>query len=422
MSVEDRPLRIALLAYRGNPHSGGQGVYIRHLATALARLGHTVEALSGPPYPQIDPPATLTPLPSLDLYRPESPFRPHRLPRSSIDLLELGHMCTAAFPEPLAFSLRASRWFRHNLDRFDVVHDNQTLGYGILQIAKRVPVVATVHHPVTVDRRLDIEHAPTLRRKVALHRWYSFTRMQTRVARQLPRLLTVSRTARDDIIRELGVDPGRIEVVPVGVDPDLFRPRPEIARVPGRLLAIASSDVPLKGITVLIEALAKVRTERPAHLVVVGRTRPNDPARMAAKRFGVEGAVEFTGSIGDDRLRRLYAEAEVAVVPSLYEGFSLPAIQAMASGIPLVATRVGAIPELAGPDGETGLLVPPGDPGALASAITKALDDPGLRQRLGATGRERALSRFTWERTAKATVDRYRGVLHRPARPDPVEC
>jgi glycosyltransferase involved in cell wall biosynthesis len=406
------PLRIAVCAYRGNPHSGGQGVYTRYLARELRALGHHVEVLSGPPYPELDDGVRMHRLHNLDLYRPDRPFRPHHWPRTRIDWLELGYFSTGAFPEPLTFSYRARRWLRANGRAFDVVHDNQCLGYGFLGVAKFLPVLATVHHPITVDRRLELAGTRNPWRQLTKRRWYSFLRMQKRVLRKLPRLVTVSQTSRRDIIGQFGVDPDRIDVVPVGVDQDIFRPRPEIATVPGRLLAVISSDVALKGLAFLLEALAKLRIEAPhAHLVVIGRMRPEDPARRHVARFGLEDAVTFTGNISYDEMIRLYGTAEIAVVPSLYEGFSLPAIQAMACGLPLVCTSAGAIPEVAGRDGDTALLVPPGDAGALAVGVKRVLDDPDLRARLGAAARERVLDNFTWAAMAKGTVDQYRIVI-----------
>jgi glycosyltransferase involved in cell wall biosynthesis len=232
--------------------------------------------------------------------------------------------------------------------------------------------------------------------------------MQKKVSRELPRILTVSQTSRQDIIDQIGVRPERIDVVPVGVDATVFRPRPEIAKVPGRILAVISSDVPLKGMPFLIEALAKLRTEVPhAHLVVIGRQRPQDTGRKVVAKFGLEDAVTFTGSIPFERMLELYGEAEVAAVPSLYEGFSLPSVQAMASKLPLVCTRAGAIPEVAGTDGETALLVPPGDPGALAAGLKRMLGDADLQARLSDAAYDRALRMFTWTAMAKQTAEQY---------------
>jgi glycosyltransferase involved in cell wall biosynthesis len=403
-------LRVALLTYRGNPVSGGQGVYVRYLSRALVAAGHHVEVFGGPPYPDLDDGIPLTKVPSLDLYRPEDPFRrPHRDEvRSWVDVLEYASMCAAGYPEPLTFTLRAARLLHDRVGEFDVVHDNQSLGYGLLSIARHTPVVATVHHPIPIDRRLELAHAPSLKRSLSIRRWYHFTRMQARVARRLPRILTVSDSARADVCRELDVEPARVAVVHNGVDTELFRPLPEVHRVPGRIITTASADVPLKGLVFLIEALAKLRTERVADLVVVGKTKERGPVARAIERFGVEDAVEFRSGISWVELVELYAQAEVAVVPSLYEGFSLPAIEAMACGLPLVATTAGALPEVVG---EAGVLVAPKDAGAMASAIAGLLDDPARRARVGEAARSRAIDRFSWERTVAGTVAEYQNVL-----------
>ena len=408
------PLRVALLSYRGNPNSGGQGVYVHYLTRELVALGHHVEVFSGPPYPRLAPGVPCVEVPSLDLYRAEAPFRtpaPQEF-RDLIDVAEFATMCAAGFPEPLTYSLRARRVLRSRRNDFDVVHDNQSLGYGLLGIARDgLPVVATIHHPITVDRAVELSHAQGWRRQMSVRRWYGFVRMQKRVARRMPRVMTVSESSAGDISAQMGVRRDRLSVVPVGVDTALFRPLSHVSRVPGRLMTTASADVPLKGLVPLLEALAKVRTERPAELVVVGQPRDGSLVPATIERLGLDGAVTIAGVVDNLRMVELYAEAEVAVVPSLYEGFSLPAVEAMACALPLVTTTGGALPEVVGADGHCALLVPPNDPGALAGAIVRALDDAELRARMGAAGRARVLDRFTWRATAEATVDVYREVV-----------
>jgi len=409
--LEPAGLRVALLTYRGNPHSGGQGVYTRHLAGALTDLGHSVEVFSGQPYPEVDCP--LTPVPSLDLYRSPDPFRVPRLGefRDWVDALEYGVMCTAGFPEPLTFSLRARRLLQPRRQDFDVIHDNQCLGYGVLALARAGwPVLATIHHPIHMDRELELQ-ASGWRRRLSQRRWFGFLRMQGKVARQLPRVLTVSENSARDLALHMGIREDRLRVVHIGVDHELFRPLPEVARVPGRIFAMASADVALKGMMPLLEAVARLRQSRPAELVVVARPRAGSEIPATLRRLGLEGAVTFVSGMDDEALARLYAEAEVAVVPSLYEGFSLPAVQAMACGVPLVATTAGALPEVVGRDGETGLLVPPGDPGSLSAALGRALDDAALRQRLGHAGRARAMRLFNWKTCAQLTAEQYREVI-----------
>ena len=406
-------MRIALLSYRGNPHSGGQGVYIRRLSSALVELGHQVEVFSGQPYPELCPGVPLTRLPSLDLYRPERPFRRARPMRDTIDVAEFAIMCAAGFPEPLTFSLRAWRELAARRREFDVVHDNQCLGYGLLAIDRFLPVLATVHHPIAIDLRTELAAARSRLRRLSLRRWYGFVRMQNRVARRLSRLLTVSGPSSEAISAEMGIPRDRIAIVPNGVDTAFFKPLPHRPRVPGRVMTTASADVPLKGLATLLEAMASVRERRPAELVVVGRSSRNGEIKRTIDSFGLDGTVRFVSGISDVDLVHLYAEAEVAVVPSLYEGFSFPAVEAMSCGVPVVATTGGALPEVIGADGESGLLVPPGDPPALAAAIGRALDDAGLRRRLGARGRERVGQRFSWRRAAEATVHEYEALVDR---------
>jgi glycosyltransferase involved in cell wall biosynthesis len=401
------PLRVALLTYKGNPFCGGQGVYVRHLSRELVRLGHQVDVFAGQPFPVLDEGVGLVEVPSLDLYRQPDPFRMPRRDeyRDWIDVLEVATMMTAGFPEPVTFSLRARRLLRTMRDRYDVVHDNQSLGYGLLGLG--LPLVTTVHHPLQIDRAVELA-AATGWRHFSLRRWYAFTRMQRRVAKRLRHVVTVSTSSRDQIVEHLSVPAGLIDVIPIGTDTGRFAPDSTVERVPGRVVTTASADVPLKGLLPLVEAVAKLRTERAIELVVVGSARAGGPVAEAIERYSLRDAVRFTGRVSDEDLVRHLRRAELVVVPSLFEGFSLPLVEAMACATPVVATTGGALPEVAG---DAALLVPPGDAQALATAIGTALDDPDLRLRLGAAGRARVLERFTWQAAAAQTAEVYRKAI-----------
>jgi glycosyltransferase involved in cell wall biosynthesis len=401
-------VRIALLSYRSKPHCGGQGVYVRHLSRELVALGHDVEVFSGQPYPELDPGVRLTKLPSLDLYREPDPFRTPRPGefRDAIDVLEVATMYTAGFPEPLTFSLRAARVLKRRLNDFDVVHDNQTLGYGLLDIARTgLPLVTTIHHPITFDRRVDMKSARG-RKKLTTWRWYGFLTMQGRVARRMKHVLTVSKSSARDITADFGVSPDRIEVIPLGVEPEVFQHYQD-PRVPGRIVAMASADTPMKGIATLLEAFAKLRTERDAELLLITRPKPGGRTEQLIERLSIKDSVRFVSGLSDTELAEVVGSAEIACVPSLYEGFSLPTVEAMACGTPLVVSRAGAIPEVVGEDGLCADLVTPGDVGELAAALEALLDDPDRRHRMGAAGRQRALEKFSWRAVAEATAAAY---------------
>ncbi|WP_182523595.1 glycosyltransferase family 4 protein [Nocardioides dongkuii] len=406
-------MRVALLSYRSHPHTGGQGIYLRHLSRELANLGHTVEIFSGQPYPDLDhPDVRLTKVPSLDLYRQPDPFRVPKLRefRDLVDVEEFATMCMAGFPEPKTFSTRVARLLRDRVDDFDIVHDNQVLGYGMLDIEKHgLPLITTLHHPITFDRRIDISQTRNPWRKLTLSRWYGFLRMQRKVARQARKILTPSEASKRDIATDFGVDPARMQVILLGVE-DGFVP-PTKPRVAGRILAMASADAPMKGIATLLEAFAKLRTERDIELVLVTKPRPGGRTERLIAELSIGDSVRFVHGISDAQLIELMGSAELACVPSLYEGFSLPTAELMACATPLVVSRAGAIPEVVGPDGLCADLVTPGDVGELTAALGALLDDPERRDRMGRAGRQRVQELFSWRAVAATVATAYEEVI-----------
>ena len=421
--AEPGKYRVAFLVYRGNPTCGGQGVYTRHLTREMVALGHSVEVFSGQPWPELDDGVGFTPVPGLDLYRNPDPFR---MPAPSeftslADVAEFGIMMTSGFGEPLAYSLRLKKLLDARRDEFDIVHDDQCMGPGILRLHKRGwPLLETLHHPITVDRSIALDHADTFWKRVSTRRWFGFLRMQIRVVKQLPAILTVSHNSKADIHAQMGVALDRLTVVPVGVDHEVFRPYDDVVKKKGRLMVTTSSDVPMKGLVPLLEAIAKLRVERDIDLIVIGKPQPKGRVASALERLGLTDIVTTITGVSDEELARLYGEAEIAIVPSLYEGFSLPAIEAMSCAVPVVATTGGALPEVVGVSGETGLLVEPNNPDALVEAIGRLLDDAALRERLGAAGRERVIERFTWQVTAKGTAACYEAILNDRPLPESV--
>lgn len=405
-----RPLKICMISYRSNPHCGGQGVYIRNLSRALTDLGHTVEVVAGPPDPLLDMDVKLSMLNCLNLYDPENMFRVPSVEefKNPINLIEWLSVSTQGYPEPFTFGLRAFQFLKNRLKDFDIIHDNQCLSYGVWALSRKIPTVATIHHPITVDRRIAINSVRSFKKKLQHMRWYSFIGMQKRVARLLPRIITVSEFSKQDIIEEFKIPENRFSVVPNGINTSIFYPIPEIKREPDRIIVTNSADMPLKGLYYLLQAVHDIASKRDIRLTVIGQPKENGGVVKLIEKLGIGHLIDFTGRISDEEFVKQYARASIAIVPSVYEGFGLPVGEAMACGIPVISTTGGALPEVAG---DAAVLVPPKDPAALAKAIIDLLSDPERAERLGKAGYKRVMEQFTWKNAAEKTVEAYRETL-----------
>jgi len=404
-------LRIGLLSYRSNPHCGGQGVYIKNLSRALSDLGHQIDIISGPPYPILDSDIKLIKLPSLDLYNPNDLFRVPKISElmDFTNLIEWLGVSTMGFSEPLTFGMRAYKYLKNKFHKYDIIHDNQSLSYGLWAIKKKIPTIATIHHPITVDLNIAIKSEPVLWKKLKHLRWYSFLAMQKKVAKTLSQIITVSECAKYDISKEFCIPKNRFTVIPNGINTDLFYPMPEIKRRKNRIIVTNSADTPLKGLYYLLRSVAEISKKKTVELIVIGTPKKNGKILRQIKKLNIGSFVTFTGRISDEAFVRQYAKATVAVIPSVYEGFGLPAGEAMACGVPVISTTGGALPEVVG---DAGILVPPADPSALTNAITKVLNNPDLAEQLSIAGYQRVQNHLTWHAAAKKTVDAYRRAIH----------
>lgn len=409
---EGRALDVCLLSYRSDPYSGGQGVYVKHLSRELVELGHSVDVISGEPYPNLDPGVNLIELPGPNVIEAEDRLRAFEpgFVRSPVKLFEWLSVLTGGFPEPYTFGARAVRHFRETDRGYDVIHDNQSLCYGLLDLLDMgLPTVATIHHPITVDRDLALRTADGITSRVLTRRWFRFLRMQKQVARRVPHLITVSHASKQTAIEDFGIAPEAVSVVHNGIDTEQFRPLDGIERRPGRVITTVSADVPLKGLEYLLRAFASVVEDHPdAELVIIGELNDGGTADRLTRRLGIADRITTYSRISRRKMIELYASSVLAVVPSLYEGFGLPAGEAMACGVPLVATDGGGLSEVVG---DAGLTVPPGDTEALAGAMGDLLAAPEERERMGREGRRRMHTEFDWTETARETVGVYRQAI-----------
>lgn len=415
-----RPLRVCFVAYRGNMNCGGQGIYLWFLARELSRLGIEVDVVVGPPYPDPMPFARLVErLPNLQLWgrwftrdwAGMLTSQPPLTVLSPLHFYELMASRNGFLPEPFAFSARAFRTLARRLrqgDRFDLIHDVQCLGWGLLALQRMgLPVVSTIHHPLTVDRRASFLRDRSVREMIGTMKFYPIG-MQANVARRLDRIFTSSEESARTIVNDFGVAPDRIRNVLNGIDIDLYCPDPAVPRNEGEILCVGRASDPNKGIRVLIRALALLPKAR--RLVLIDDAHPGNNVFGWARECGVLDRLHVTGRVSSEELVRHYRSASVVVVPSRYEGFGLPAVEAMACGTPVVATRAGALPEVLGLTGG-GILVDMESPEALARGVEALLGDPARRHDLGTRGRARVVEHLSWQRVAVATAAGYDEVL-----------
>ncbi len=404
------PLRVLVTSYRSHPHVGGQGVYVRELTRSLAREGCEVTVASGPPYPELDDGVALEKLPSLDLFSAPNAFKALRWRHlmSAADRHEWAAHNTGAFGEMTAFALRLEAFMAANAGRFDVIHDNQTLALPLARIARRTPVITTLHHPIAIDRDFAVAGAATRMGRILSRRWHSFVEVQARAARRLEPFLCVSEASRLAYAQRCGVDPARIHVAHNGIDHAVYYPDPSIARDEDRLVALASADVPIKGLDVLIEALHALKNEgRQIRLTVIGQLREGQ-AKRALERAGLMEQVEFVSGLTREAIAGLYRRCTIFVSASRFEGFGFPAAEAMACGAPVIVSDGGALPEVAG---NAGIVTPAGDSAALAEAIAGLMDNPVRRAAVGEACAARARAAFRWEDHARAAIALYDEVL-----------
>ena len=394
------PLRILLSSYRSNPTTGGQGIFLYYLSKALIQRHHKVTVISGPPYPTLDKKVQLITLPSLDLYAQKNPMKLHKkILTSRVNFFEWLSYNSGGFPEPYTFGERLKNFVQANKNNYDVIIDNQSLSPGILKISRMgLPTLSVLHHPISRDRSIEISTASTWSLRLLKRRWYHFVSMQKRIARQLPAIVVPSHSTANDAHKDFAIKRAAIHVVSLGIDSRAFCPMPNIPRQNYTLMTVASADVPLKGLTYLLKSFAVLRKKYPKlKLVVVGSLRQG-PTTTLMQKLGIAKHVNFTGTLSQQDIVRHYARSTLFVCPSVYEGFGLPVGEAMASGIPVVATNGGALPEVVG---DAGVIVKHSSAKELTKAITTLLNSPKKRKALGDQSRARVKNKFNWNLCAK---------------------
>jgi len=401
-------LIIGLLSYRSHPFSGGQGIYVRHLSTALKDLGHEIHVLSGPPYPEIPNGVNLIQIPSLDLFAVESRLKAFRFKFlfSPIDLIEWIGIMSGGFPEPYVFGKRLEGFLKDTEIDFDVLLDNQSLCYSLLNIQKNFPLVTTIHDPITKDHKIALDSARNWKEKLSTNRWHGFLKMQKIVAPKLERIICPSLQSKHDVVNEFDVDPDSIEVVLNGIDVKTFKSREKNTIVKNRIVTTASADIPLKGLKYLISSLPKVLREFPdSHLQVIGKAPEGGGIRRLIKKLSLEDKISFHSELSEPEVVEIYSSAEIAVIPSLYEGFGFGAGEAMSCGIPLISTTSGGLKEVIG---DAAIIVESGSSEEIERAVIDLFSDKDKQELYSRLGRKRMEDKFDWVGSANQYLKVFR--------------
>ena len=404
-------MKIGLLSYRSHPYSGGQGIYIRHLSKALKNLGHDVSVISGQPYPDLDKSINLIKVPGLGLFESGARLSAFQLSFlwNPLNLYEWFTVITGGFPEPYTYGRRAYKLLKESKFKFDILLDNQSLSSSLLRIQQDYPLAVTIHHPITKDHKLEIDDASDWKEKLSSKRWHNFLPMQKRVAPKLRNIICVSQPSKEDVISEFKVDEERITVIPNGIDIETFKPSLTSKPLQYNIVTTASADIPLKGLRHLILALPRVIREFPStSLTVIGKSPKKSKLNKLIDDLDLEDRISFRSGVREEEIVDIYHNSDIAVIPSLYEGFGFGAGEAMACGVPLISTDSGGLKQVIG---DSALKIKPGSVKDLEQGIIKLFYDDAIRKDLIKKGRKRMEEYFDWKIAAKSYVNLFEGLV-----------
>lgn len=404
-------MKIGLLSYRSHPYSGGQGIYIKHLSKALSELGHEVSVLSGPPYPELHDSVQLIQIPSLGMFETEDRVKLFSLKLlfRPLDLYEWITVMTGGFPEPYTYGKRVYKYLKNNKKDFDIILDNQSLCGSLLKIQDLLPLAVTIHHPITKDHKLEMQNASNWKERLSSMRWHNFLPMQKRVAPKLNKIICVSAPSKEDIVKEFLVEDNKIEVILNGIDINRFVPSPSDSVKANRIITTASADIPLKGLKYLIQALPEILKSFPkTTLTVIGKAPSNSEVSKLISNLDLKEIISFKSGISENEIVDLYHASEIAVIPSLYEGFGFGAGEAMACGVPLISTHSGGLKEVVG---DCAIKILPSSADEIEKAVINLFNNQEKRKELSAKGRQRMETKFDWKIAASSYESSFQEVI-----------
>jgi glycosyltransferase involved in cell wall biosynthesis len=403
-------LKIALLSYRSDPFSGGQGIYIKNISEALHNRGHEITIFSGNPLPEvnkaikvvrIETPGFFETFDSLERLKIFTSLEKNRL-----NFMDFFETFTGTFTEPVFFGERLvkNKYFQETVDEFDIFHDNQSISSYPETVLKKL--VTTLHHPIHVDKEIDLTSEKSFLKRLSIKRWYSFLNFQKKNLKAVKKVISPSLSSKNDICRYFDYPSKNISVIWNGINLDdcKFHQRGSFN---ANFVTIISADVPMKNLKTVLKALYLLKQEGiNAKLTIVGDLREDN--NKLIDRLGLTKEITYKSKLPRKQLIQSLNNADIGIAPSKYEGFGFPLVEMIATGLPVIVSDKASLPELAG---NAGLIFNSSDSNDLKEKMKELIENAALRNKVTENSKLRRDDFFGWDEYAKKLEDLYKEII-----------
>ena len=403
-------LKIALLSYRSDPFSGGQGIYIKNISEALHDRGHEITIFSGNPLPEvnkaikvvrIETPGFFETFDSLERLKIFTSLEKNRL-----NFMDFFETFTGTFTEPVFFGERLvkNKYFQETVDEFDIFHDNQSISSYPEKVLKKL--VTTLHHPIHVDKEIDLTIEKSFLKRLSIKRWYSFLNFQKKNLKAVKKVISPSLSSKNDICRYFDYPSKNISVIWNGINLDdcKFHERESFN---ANFVTIISADVPMKNLKTVLKALYLLKQEGiNAKLTIVGDLREDN--NKLIDRLGLTKEITYKSKLPRKQLIQSLNNADIGIAPSKYEGFGFPLVEMIATGLPVIVSDKASLPELAG---NAGLIFNSSDSNDLKEKMKELIENTTLRNKVTENSKLRRDDFFGWDEYAKKLEDLYKEII-----------
>ena len=403
-------LKIALLSYRSDPFSGGQGIYIKNISEALHNRGHEITIFSGNPLPEvnkaikvvrIETPGFFETFDSLERLKIFTSLEKNRL-----NVMDFFETFTGTFTEPVFFGERLvkNKYFQETVDEFDIFHDNQSISNYPETILKKL--VTTLHHPIHVDKEIDLTSEKSFLKRLSIKRWYSFLNFQKKNLKAVKKVISPSLSSKNDICRYFDYPSKNISVIWNGINLDdcKFHQRESFN---ANFVTIISADVPMKNLKTVLKALYLLKQDGlNAKLTIIGDLREDN--NKLIERLGLTKEITYKSKLPRKQLIQSLNNADIGIAPSKYEGFGFPLVEMIATGLPVIVSDKASLPELAG---NAGLIFNSSDSNDLKEKMKELIENAALRNKVAENSKLRRDDFFGWDEYAKKLEDLYKEII-----------